>query len=417
MIKVAIIPARSGSKGLPNKNILMLVNKPLIAYTIEAAINSGVFDRVIVSTDSYEYKNIAESFGAEVFMRDEALASDSATSYMVIEDILNKIKDVQYFTLLQPTSPFRTAEHIKLAAVLYESSGYDFLVSMVQSDKSSCLIKPLAEDMTLKNFDTDFSSYRRQDQKEYSPNGAIFMAEPSAYLCKKHFFGGDSIAFIMNKEDSLDIDDQYDFEIAINIQMRRNKKEILHKNIMQRIREKQKLMSVNKPITLLGHSIFDYWSVERINDVEVNNLGIAGINTREYINLILDEFLIKSIGDTVIIMLGTNDMVINGWDISLSVEWIREFFDKIRKIKCDVNIYFISVPPVRGRIDRNNDIINKLNVVLKEICIDEDVGWIDLSPEFYDEYGNLPAPYTYDGLHFSALAYSQLKKNIEVALS
>ncbi|MGY0162761.1 cytidylyltransferase domain-containing protein [Edwardsiella tarda] len=416
-MKVAIIPARSGSKGLPNKNILMLVNKPLIAYTIEAAINSGVFDRIIVSTDSYEYKNIAESFGAEVFMRDEALASDSATSYMVIKDVLNKIKDVQYFTLLQPTSPFRTAEHIKLAAVLYESSRHDFLVSMVQSDKSSCLIKSLAEDMTLKYFDMDFSSYRRQDQKEYSPNGAIFMAEPDAYLCKKHFFGSDSIAFIMNKEDSLDIDDQYDFEIAINIQMRRNKKEILHKNIMQRIREKQKLMSVNKPITLLGHSIFDYWSVERLNDVEVNNLGVAGINTREYIDLVLDKFLIKSIGNTVIIMLGTNDMVINGWDISLSVDWIREFFDKIRKIKCDVNIYFISVPPVRGRIDRNNDIINKLNVVLKEMCIDEGVGWIDLSPEFYDEYGNLPAPYTYDGLHFSALAYSKLKKNIEVALS
>lgn len=67
-MKVAIIPARSGSKGLRNKNILMLMDKPLIAYTIEAAINSGVFDRVIVSTDSDEYKCIAESFGAEVLL-------------------------------------------------------------------------------------------------------------------------------------------------------------------------------------------------------------------------------------------------------------------------------------------------------------------------------------------------------------
>lgn len=417
MTKVAIIPARSGSKGLPNKNILMLVNKPLIAYTIEAALNSGVFDRVIVSTDSYEYKYIAETCGAEVFMRDDKLASDSATSYMVIEDVLNKIKSVQYFALLQPTSPFRTALHIKSAAALYESSGHDFLVSMVQSDKSSCLIKPLTEDLTLKHFDMDFSSYRRQDKKEYSPNGAIFMAEPGAYLRKKHFFGGDSVAFIMSKEDSLDIDDQYDFEVAINIQMRRNKKETLQKNIIKRITEKQEIMHVNRPITLLGHSIFDYWSVEKINDIEVNNLGVAGINTREYIDLILDKSLIKSIGKTVIIMLGTNDIVINGWEIPRSVEWMCEFFDKIRDIRCDMDVYFISVPPVRGRIDRRNDIITKLNIALKKLCFDKNVCWIDLYPDFYDEFGNLPASYTYDGLHFSELAYAQLKKNIEAALS
>ncbi|EKH3304541.1 acylneuraminate cytidylyltransferase, partial [Salmonella enterica] len=82
--KIAIIPARSGSKGLPNKNILMLLDRPLIAYTIEAAINSDVFDRVVVSTDSLEYKSIAEKYGAEVIMRPEALSSDSATSFMVI---------------------------------------------------------------------------------------------------------------------------------------------------------------------------------------------------------------------------------------------------------------------------------------------------------------------------------------------
>ncbi|HAW8522725.1 TPA: acylneuraminate cytidylyltransferase, partial [Escherichia coli] len=64
--KIAIIPARSGSKGLPNKNILMLLDRPLIAYTIEAAISSNIFDKIIVSTDSLEYKYIAEKYGAEV---------------------------------------------------------------------------------------------------------------------------------------------------------------------------------------------------------------------------------------------------------------------------------------------------------------------------------------------------------------
>ncbi|EKS7791920.1 acylneuraminate cytidylyltransferase [Edwardsiella piscicida] len=416
-MKVAIIPARSGSKGLHNKNILMLMDKPLIAYTIEAAINSGVFDRVIVSTDSDEYKSIAESFGAEVFIRDAALASDSATSYMVVEDVLSKVSDIQYFALLQPTSPFRTAEHIKSAAALFYSSEYSFLVSMVQSDKPSSLIKPLAEDLTLKHFDIDFSLYRRQDNKEYFPNGAIFMAKPDAYLKRQHFFGSDSIAFIMNKEDSLDIDDRYDFEVAINIQMRRRKKEILRESIINRIAEKKDLMCLKNSITLLGHSIFDYWLVDHINGEKVNNLGIAGINTREYIDLILDRSLIKNIGDIAIIMLGTNDMVLNDWNVTFSAEWVREFIDKIRIIKSDVAIYFIAVPPVRGRVDRNNDIITQLNMVLRRVCVDKSIHWIDLSREFYDEYGNLPASYTHDGLHFSPLAYSKLKENIEAVLS
>lgn len=90
MKKIAIIPARAGSKGLPNKNVLMLEDKPLMAYTIEAALESKEFDRVIVSTDSLEYKYIAEKFGAEVLMRDAELASDTASSFVVIEDILKK---------------------------------------------------------------------------------------------------------------------------------------------------------------------------------------------------------------------------------------------------------------------------------------------------------------------------------------
>jgi len=88
MKKIAIIPARSGSKGLPNKNILMLGDKPLMAHTIEVALKSKMFERVIVSTNSLEYKYIAEKFGAEVFMRSEELSNDKASSFVVIEDVL-----------------------------------------------------------------------------------------------------------------------------------------------------------------------------------------------------------------------------------------------------------------------------------------------------------------------------------------
>lgn len=116
--RIAIIPARAGSKGLPNKNVLMLIDKPLIAYTIEAAKESQCFNKIIVSTDSLEYKSIAERYGAEVIIRSEELASDTATTYMVIENVLSHNKDCDYFMLLQPTSPFRNAHHIKEAITL-----------------------------------------------------------------------------------------------------------------------------------------------------------------------------------------------------------------------------------------------------------------------------------------------------------
>ena len=124
MNKIAIIPARSGSKGLVNKNILMLLDKPIIAYTIEAAIQSNCFSKVIVSTDSLEYKEIAEKYGAEVIMRGDNLSNDTATSYMVIEDILQKDLGIEYnyFMLLQPTSPFRNYQHIRESIEKFEKN-------------------------------------------------------------------------------------------------------------------------------------------------------------------------------------------------------------------------------------------------------------------------------------------------------
>lgn len=220
--KIAIIPARSGSKGLPNKNILMLLDRPLIAYTIEAAISSNIFDKIIVSTDSLEYKYIAEKYGAEVILRTKELSSDSATSFMVVQDVLEKCPGYDYFVLLQPTSPFRNYKHIKNAVEQFENNHEaKFLVSVVESDKSSALIKPIDNSLSLRNFDCDFSTYRRQNKKEYCPNGAIFIGYVSNYLRQKHFFGADSIAYIMNKEDSIDIDDQLDFELAILIQTKK----------------------------------------------------------------------------------------------------------------------------------------------------------------------------------------------------
>lgn len=217
MKKIAIIPARSGSKGLKDKNIINLCGKPLIAYSIEAALQTGAFDRVIVSTDSEHYADIAREYGAEVMMRGEKLSDDKATTFMVLEDILkNRLTEsIDYFVLLQPTSPLRTADHIKEAIAKFESrfGDFDFLVSMKESEHAKVLVNPIDKDESLKFFDTDFSNYRRQGYKDYCPNGAIFIGKPKAYLERKHFFGACSLSYLMPKISSVDIDEWLDLKL------------------------------------------------------------------------------------------------------------------------------------------------------------------------------------------------------------
>ena len=417
--KIAIIPARSGSKGLPNKNILMLLDKPLIAYTIEAAIKSNEFQRVIVSTDSLEYKEISEKYGAEVILRDEYLSNDKATSFMVIEDVLKKIKieSLDYFMLLQPTSPFRDEKHIidSIKDFEKEYSSVDFLVSMTESSKSADLIKRIGNDKTLKNYDLDYSNYRRQDGKEYYPNGAIFIGKVDKYLEKKHFFGEKTLAYFMNKEDSIDIDDRLDFEIAITIASKKKKKILLLNMIKERIKEKKLYFEQVKPVTLIGHSIFDYWEISKLNGYEVNNLGIAGISTKEYIDLILKKDLIKSLGKKIILFCGTNDMVIEGWKKEDTLTWINEIVVILKSIKKDAEIYLIEVPRVLSRMDRANKIIIELNNYLKD-NLSEDIKFVELGQDFQDKFGNLKIEFTNDGLHFNENGYKKLKEIVEKEL-
>lgn len=410
MKKIAIIPARSGSKGLVNKNILMLLDKPILAYTIEAAIQSEKFIKVIVSTDSLEYKEIAEKYGAEVVMRGEELSNDSATSYMVIKDILGKNLGIEYdyFMLLQPTSPFRNYQHINESIEKFEKniSNYDFLVSMTETSKTSTLIKPIEEDESLKHYDLDFSNYKRQNYKEYYPNGAIFIGKNKEYLERKYFFGKKSLAYFMNKADSIDIDDRLDFEFAILLMSMKQKEKQLLKNIENRIEEKKEKFNKVEDITLIGHSIFDNWGIEMFQGYKVNNLGIRGINTIQYNNMIFEKELIKNIGKYVFLMAGTNDIVINNWKKEDTLLWINESIRYIEEMNRNTKIFFLEVPKVISRADRNNKIIEELNTYLKD-NLESRIEYISLE-KLEDKFGNLKLEYTYDGLHFNEKGYQKL---------
>ena len=415
MKKIAIIPARSGSKGLPNKNILMLGNKPLIAYTIEAALKSKEFERVIVSTDSLEYKYIAEKFGAKVFMRSEELSNDKASSFVVIEDVLNKIEiTVDYFVLLQVTSPFRNENHIKESIKVFEKGidTYDFLVSMQKSDKSSSLIKPIYNSGTLEEYNIDYSNYSRQKYDEYHPNGAIFIGKVKEYLEQKHFFGKRSKAYFMNKEDSVDIDDSFDFEIAITILNKKNKEENLIKAIKNRIQQKDELFDEIKDITLIGNSLFDNWKIEKLNNNSVANLGIAGISTKQYQEYILNENKIKHIANKTVIMTGTNDIVDKSLNFEDILNNINKLIESLLKINKNTKIYFIEIPSIAFRMDRNKEEIFRLNEYLKN-NLDRRIKYIEVNEDMTDDFKNLKLEYTYDGLHFNEEGYKVLEKILE----
>ncbi|WP_294376385.1 cytidylyltransferase domain-containing protein [uncultured Clostridium sp.] len=217
---VAIIPARSGSKGLKDKNIKELNGKPLMAYTIEAALKSNVFKDVIVSTDSEKYKQIAEKYGAWVpFLRTAELSQDSSTTNDVIDDLIIRLKAIgrQYdiLMILQPTSPLRNENHIKEALRFFYEKDANCVVSMCECEHSPILTKKLDDSKSLDGFLNDLKETRRQEfGKYYRLNGAIYILKEDYFLKYKNYYKKKSYAFIMEKSKSVDIDDINDFKYA-----------------------------------------------------------------------------------------------------------------------------------------------------------------------------------------------------------
>lgn len=222
MKKLAIIPARGGSKGLPGKNYKLLNGKPLISYTIQAALDSGVFDKVIVSTDSEEIAEIAKKNGAEVpFMRPERLAGDAASSDAAIMHALNFMEVVEgeefdYVCKLQPTSPLRTKEDIREAFALLLEKKANSVVSVCECEHSPLWSGVITEDLRIDNFISKQLAItnRQKLQNYYRLNGAIYISKVDSFKKNGCFFGENSIAYIMPRKRSVDIDDILDFKFA-----------------------------------------------------------------------------------------------------------------------------------------------------------------------------------------------------------
>ena len=214
---LGIVPARGGSKRLPRKNMLNLCGKPLIAWSIEAGLNSKYIDKVVVSSDDDEILNISLNFGAETIKRPVELASDTATTFDAIKHTIDNFEKYDYIVLLQPTSPLRNEKHIDEAIELLEEKQADAIVSVCEMDHSPLWSNTLPEDGNMRGFlREEILNKRSQDlEKYYRLNGAIYICKTDKLLENKSFFLKDNIfAYIMDRKSSIDIDEEIDFLFA-----------------------------------------------------------------------------------------------------------------------------------------------------------------------------------------------------------
>jgi len=215
---LAIIPARGGSKRLPNKNILDLAGKPLISYTIEAAKKSKYIDEIIVSSDSDEILEIVKEYNIKTIKRPDYLASDTAKTIDVIKhviEIMNKKYD--YIVLLQPTSPLRNEKHIDEAIELLNVKEADAIVSVCEMEHSPLWSNTLPSSLSMEGFIREEIKNKRSQELEkyYRINGAIYICKTDELLKQNTLFLDKNIfAYIMDRKSSIDIDDEIDFKLA-----------------------------------------------------------------------------------------------------------------------------------------------------------------------------------------------------------
>lgn len=220
MKNIAIIPARSGSKGVKDKNIRELCGKPLIAYSIEEAIKSGEFTEIMVSTDSKRYAEIAKQYGAKIpFLRSTATSSDKASSWDMVEEVLGGYRKrgqmFDTFCLLQPTSPLRTAEDIIGAYKLYREKADYAVVSVCEAEHSPLWCGHIAKSGALEGFANEENMKQRQaGEKFYRLNGAIYIVNIYRFERNRFIYQKGSFAYIMSQRSSIDIDTEMDFRLA-----------------------------------------------------------------------------------------------------------------------------------------------------------------------------------------------------------
>lgn len=217
--KIAIITARGGSKRIPRKNIKDFCGKPILAYSIEAAVSSGLFDTVMVSTEDEEIAEVAKRYGAEVpFYRSEKTAGDFATTNDVLLEVLEEYKKQgQEFELaccIYPTAPFVSAEKLKKAMGKLENSDADTLIPVVPFSYPPQRAMVVREGR-LVFFQPEYMDSRSQDlEPHYHDVGQFYVFRTEAFERNRKLMLGNILPFVISELEVQDIDNESDWKIA-----------------------------------------------------------------------------------------------------------------------------------------------------------------------------------------------------------
>ena len=216
MTLLALIPARGGSKGIPRKNVRPFCGKPLLQWSIDAALAASCVDQVVVSTDDPEIVDLAKACGAEVpFLRPAELATDEAPGIAPVLHALQQLPRVSDLLLLQPTSPLRTSADIEAIVALRQQAGCESVVSLTPSAKHPAWMYGLSQDQRLEPLlELDEIHCRQQLPPAYVLNGALYLASRVFLLREHSFIREDTVGYVMPPERSVDIDTPFEWQWA-----------------------------------------------------------------------------------------------------------------------------------------------------------------------------------------------------------
>tara|TARA_B100000965_G_scaffold286505_1_gene244354 strand:- start:547 stop:1248 length:702 start_codon:yes stop_codon:yes gene_type:complete len=219
---LCIVPARGGSKGLKNKNLLKINGIPLVLWPINAAKKVKYIDKIILSSNSKKILNIAKNRNIILESRSKRLSTDRSSTYSVIENILKKkiYKSYKYLICLEPTSPFTTSKEINKSIKMFLSKNAGSLVSIAEANQSNPnflfyknqrnLIKPYIQ--------KKYKHLRRQDIKPtFFPEGSLYISKVKDFIKSRGFFGKKTIGYVIPKFYNIEIDDRTDLKIARSI--------------------------------------------------------------------------------------------------------------------------------------------------------------------------------------------------------
>ncbi len=217
---LAVVPARGGSKGIPGKNLIDLGGRPLLEWTLDAARESGVIDRTIVSSDDPAIRDAATRHGVEGWARSEALADDHVHAVHVVIDVLERAGADGYrpdlVVMLLPTSPFRTPGQIRGAVERFQLEVPPAVISVTELDKQLIHLRTMTPDGTLEALapEAALTANRQEQPPLYGLNGSIYVAAPETVLSARTFHVPGAIGYVMPARSSVDINEPADLDYA-----------------------------------------------------------------------------------------------------------------------------------------------------------------------------------------------------------